>query len=458
MTKPPLLVYLDTDWTANGLYDYRRPLFEAASSLGWSRAALIEEGHDQRAKIASLCDEVFTLKEVTAQKVADAVASLKTRYDVRVLTAYVGQTVPGIDVSAIIEDVAGQNGLPSVPASAIKRCNNKCIMRKRLDAAGLANIAAEVVTGDEELISAAQRIGFPLIFKPIFGAGSALVRKCDDLESLLAHYRRFRASYRQITSAVSFGGNAHAFHTDDGKEHAYIPGETALLESYIDGIEVTVECIVHNGEPVPLIVQDKMLVTNEDATVLEHLLITPSSRLDQSQEEQIKAYARDCIAAMGLDRTFVHFEARLTADGPRVIEINPRVGGFYVPKALKDLTGLDPFVASLLLLSGRLSDRAVSKAEETAREHRSEFHTMFVVYPPISGRLVAVDGGERAAQRDGILDFQVSAVPRSIERDAEEEFVAKFWGRAASEEAVQKLYADVLSDLKISVVSEVNSQ
>ena len=101
-----------------------------------------------------------------------------------------------------------------------------------------------------------------------------------------------------------------------------------------------------------MLLHEKLLVTHEASTVLEHLLIVPSVSFTASQIEDAMAYCRDCVAALKVDRSLVHFEFRMTAVGPRVIEINPRVGGFYVHRSLRDLAGLDPFLANLAMLSG----------------------------------------------------------------------------------------------------------
>ena len=132
----------------------------------------------------------------------------------------------------------------------MRRCNNKFLMRKRLDSAGLANLAAELIQNESDLEEAASRIGFPLVFKPIFGAGSALIAKCGSRDALKAHYRLFQRVHGR-TAPAFHGDDAHAFKTDDGREHLYEPGRTAMLEAYAEGMEATIECLVYRGEITP---------------------------------------------------------------------------------------------------------------------------------------------------------------------------------------------------------------
>lgn len=453
---PPAVVYIDTDRSENGVYDYRQPHFVAAESLGWRRVVLVEEGHEHRELIAKSCDEVVCLPIVTTTTVVDAVRNLGERYDVKVLFGYPGQTVPGFDLPQILEEASQALDLHVVPADGVKRCNNKFMMRRALEVSGIPSVAAELIQNEDELAQAAVRIGFPLIFKPIFGAGSALISKCDDMERLLAHYQRFRRLYCTTQSAVHYGGHEHRFEAADGKEYSYVPGQTAMLEGYLDGTEATIECIVHDGVATPLLLHEKLLVTHETSTVLEHLLIVPPVSFTGVQIEEAMNYCRSCVAALKLDRTFVHFEFRMTKAGPRVIEVNPRVGGFYVHRSLQDLAGLDPFICNLIMLAGSFDPEMIGRAERKAKESHGGYHTMFVIYPPRSGKLVAIDGAFSAAQRPGIREFRITSRRGYIERDTEEEFVAKFWASASSPEAVEQLYRDVKADLRAEIHPKEN--
>lgn len=452
MSLMPAAIYIDTDRSDNGVYDYRLPHFTAAAALGWHRITLLDQTHEHREAIASSCEEVIGLPELTSEAVIDAVTRLRSRYDVKVLFGYPGQTVPGLDLAQILEDACLALELHSVPADAIKRCNNKFMMRKALDAAGLPNVNAELIQSEADLTQAAERIGFPLIFKPIFGAGSALISRCDDLDRLKAHYRLFREVYAKTPSAVHYGGHRHRFEAADGLIYDYTPGQTAMLESYLEGTEATIECIVYQAEPTPLLLHEKLLVTHEASTVLEHLLIVPPVSFTAQQVEEAMIYCRACVAALKIDRSLIHFEFRMTAAGPRVIEINPRVGGFYVHRSLHDLAGLDPFLTNLAMLSGEIDLQTIDRARQTAARPREGFHTMFVIYPPRSGRLAAIKGALHAAQRPGVRDFRVTSHRGHIERDTEEEYIAKFWATAASAEKVVQLYQDIQSDLHVDIL------
>ena len=115
MPVQPAIVYLDIDRSGNGPYDYRRPHFDAAAALGWRGLALAEAGHEHPDRLVHVCDEVVSLPAITVREIVNAVARLRAHYDVKVLMAYPGQTMPGSDVSRVVEDACRELGLAHAP-------------------------------------------------------------------------------------------------------------------------------------------------------------------------------------------------------------------------------------------------------------------------------------------------------------------------------------------------------
>ncbi|MEM9523190.1 MAG: ATP-grasp domain-containing protein [Pseudomonadota bacterium] len=445
------IVYVDIDRSAVELYNYRTPHFEVAASLGWACVTVAEDGHPRAEAISRSSDAFVSVPRLSAAALADVIRTLRETYEVKVLFSYPGQSLAGLNISQVVEDACDAVGLFSPPAAAIDLCNNKYAMRLALQRAGLPNVQAVIAQNESDLAEAARQIGFPLIMKPVFGSGSALIKKCRDLDELRAHYQLFNRMYSRVAGASDFGGGALTFEAHDGASMSYVPGRTVMLETYLEGIEATIECVVVDGDPIPLLLHEKLLVSFEESTVLEHLLVVPSASFTPEQIETAKDYCRDCVAALGLKRSFVHFEFRMTPEGPRVIEINPRLGGFYVHQSLKDVAGIDPFLTNLAMLSGEEGGILDNRLRQAAAAATDRCHTMFVVYPPSPGRIKSIHGEIRAAQRPGIRAFDITSYRGRIECDTEENFIAKFWAAVPSAEAARQLYDDVRSDLRIEM-------
>ena len=63
--------------------------------------------------------------------------------------------------------------------------------------------------------------------------------------------------------------------------------------------------------------------------------------------ERLRELAEAAIRALGIERGVTHVEVKLTPDGPRLIEVNGRMGG-YVGALLRRATGFDLLCAALL--------------------------------------------------------------------------------------------------------------
>ncbi|NOR61543.1 MAG: ATP-grasp domain-containing protein [Rhodobacteraceae bacterium] len=445
------IVYVDIDRSKVALYDYRERHFKVARQLGWTCITVTAEGHPREEEIERQTDAFFALPVLSAQSLVNFVLSLKGRFEVKVLFTFPGQTVAGLNLPAVMNEACQALGLTAPAAEAVNLCNNKYAMRIALEKAGIPSARAVVAQCEADLSDAAEKIGFPLIMKPIFGAASALIKKCDDIQALCRHYRLFCSAYNRVSGAHDFGGDSLIFETVVGDKISYEPGKTVMLETYLEGIEATIECAVVDDDPVPLLLHEKLLVSFEESTVLEHLLVVPSTSFTVEQIAEAKAYCCDCVEALGLKRSFVHFEFRMTPDGPRVIEINPRIGGFYVYRSLKDVAGIDPFLTNLIMLSGEDGQEIEARLRTVEASVMDNFHTMFVLYPPSSGRIKAIKGQTKAAQRTGVRAFDITSHRGAITCDTEEKYIAKFWASVPSAEAARQLYDDVKSDLQVEM-------
>lgn len=84
---------------------------------------------------------------------------------------------PGIELAAQIREALG---VPGQSYEQALRFRNKDLMKQALAAGGVRVPIHEVATTAAEVWAAAERIGYPLILKPIAGAGSMDTFRCDD--------------------------------------------------------------------------------------------------------------------------------------------------------------------------------------------------------------------------------------------------------------------------------------
>ncbi len=260
-------------------------------------------------------------------------------------------------LGASVAQIASEKGLPSQSVDGLYRSNNKYLTRDALRHAGLQTVDFGLATEETSLIEHARRIGYPVILKPVNGCASQLVIKCENEQDLLQGYRTAlkklpQSIYRNLYSCT------HQFTDKKGNLITFDPLRTMLVEKYIDGPEASIEIVATESEVIPLLVHDKVLVSEGDRVVYEHLLVVPQVRFTPEELENMKQYAIEVAKATGIKNSLCHVEIRYDKQsGPQLLEINPRVGGMLVTKSLETMIGFHALDAMVDLALGSFQPR-----------------------------------------------------------------------------------------------------
>lgn len=156
-------------------------------------------------------------------------------------------------------------------------------------------------------------IQFPVIVKPSDRSGSRGVTKIDRKEDLeLAIKKALEESFEKA----------------------------ALVEQFIEGVEVSVESISWNGKHMILAITDK-ITTN--APYFVELAHHQPSQLSEEVLTKIKAETIKCLNALEINYGASHSEFKITEKGDvYVIEVGARMGGDFIGSHLVPLsTGYD---------------------------------------------------------------------------------------------------------------------
>lgn len=200
--------------------------------------------------------------------------------------------------------VAAHLGVPSVGADAVRACRDKGEQRALLEAAGVPSPRALPCASAQEARAAAAELGFPVVVKPRSLAGSIAVRVVHDTAELDAAYA--------AAESAAFPGLGRS--------------GGVLVEELLVGDEVSVDCWALDGEVEPFVTARKTVGLPPYFEEVRHVV---GGHL--AQEDQVRAVARAAVTALGLDRVVAHVELMLTSDGPRIVEVNGRLGGDLIP-------------------------------------------------------------------------------------------------------------------------------
>ncbi|MET8701593.1 ATP-grasp domain-containing protein [Kitasatospora sp. NPDC004723] len=232
--------------------------------------------------------------------------------------------------------VARRLGLPGPAPDAVTAACRKDLTRRRLAEAGVPGPAYALCADPGRARAAARAIGYPLVVKPVDLCAGMFVRAVRDETELLAAIRALDA----------FPVNARG----QRREPA------VLLEELLTGPEVSVETVSTDGVAHVVGITDKSIGGAPAFVETGHMF---PAALDPAEAEAAADTAVAALGALGLDQVVAHTEIKLTAAGPRVIEVNPRPAGNRITELVRRVTGVDLAAAAVDVALGRRPDLAV---------------------------------------------------------------------------------------------------
>lgn len=225
-------------------------------------------------------------------------------------------------------------GLPNANAAAMRACRDKILARTTLEAHHVPSARFAEATDEDTAVQQAEAIGFPVVVKPRSMAGSAGVQRADTPTEV-------RSAYESAATATVLGLHDYA-----------TPG--TLVEEYLTGPEISVECLVLPDDDIRIIaVTRKTLGPEPRFLEVGHQVDAADPLLDDPAIAEITTAA---LQALGVRLGAAHIELRLTPTGPRVIEVNGRIGGDLIPLLVQLATGISLPRAAAELALGRTPD------------------------------------------------------------------------------------------------------
>jgi biotin carboxylase len=273
-------------------------------------------------------------------------------------------------------------GLPGCPVEAAARARNKQAAREAFADAGLPQPRFAPFTGWDELVEAARLIGFPLVCKPLGASGSKGIFRVDREADLRAAYALIERFCRPEADMM----------------FSYHRGRY-LAEEFMPGPEVSVEGFAARGDVHVVGVTEKR-TTDDHYVEVGHAF---PARLDAETARSVRALAADAVRALGLDGCGFHAEIKLTDAGPKVVEVNGRVGGDLISTHLVPLaTGIGMVESAFAVALG---------CEPDLRPRRSRAACIRFLLAERSGTLRAwhVDGAR--SDLDGVVELAVEKEP-----------------------------------------------
>ncbi|MFI6252355.1 acetyl-CoA carboxylase biotin carboxylase subunit family protein [Streptomyces sp. NPDC051016] len=230
----------------------------------------------------------------------------------------------------VTAELAGRLGLPHHGPAGTAVLTDKWRQRSALRSAGVDSVRFHRVDSADQWSEAVAHVGLPAVLKPAFGGASRNT-------FLVSDEADGRRTVERLLAAGAPG---------------YDPEGALVLEEYLVGRDcapfgdyVSVEQLVQDGEVTDIAVTGKFPMV---PPFRETGRFWPSP-LDPEETRQVFGLARRAVTALGITTGLTHTEAKLTPEGPRLIEVNGRLGG-GINELSRRATGTD-----LIELAGRIA-------------------------------------------------------------------------------------------------------
>ncbi|WP_252503365.1 ATP-grasp domain-containing protein [Sporosarcina sp. Marseille-Q4943] len=219
-----------------------------------------------------------------------------------------------------------------------------------------------------ELASIGTLPAFPLIVKSASSTGSKDVLQANNLEQLRRHIRKLNEK---------------------------APDESIIIEEFIEGDQYLVEAVVHDRK-----IQIAGVIQQE-ITFGKRFIITGYGVLaivPRQMNDSIMEVLESIVEKFDIQNGALHVEMRLTDNGWRLIEINPRISGGAMNNMLKAAFGFDLVEETLKLYLG--------ERPSLIQKHKNFVFTQYVIIDS-KGILEKVTGKNRARKLPGVVEVYV---------------------------------------------------
>ncbi len=279
--------------------------------------------------------------------------------------------------------LAERYGLPGCPVSAAEACTDKFVMRQLFTEAPV-KISPDfaIVNSTSDLIDFARNHTFPLIIKPTNLAKSLLVSKVSNEADMLEAFSRIQSKQPAIY-----------------KRYAPHQKPQFIIEEFIEGTIHSVDAFVDTtGEP--FVLQEVVdYQTGHDIGYddnFHYSRLLPSA-LPASSIQQIRETAALGCRALGMKSTAAHIEIILTNEGPRIVEIGARNGGYR--SRMHDIANGIDITGNALRLS--LGEDPIIKAT------RNDPFAVFELFPKTPGVFNGIAHESELQKLPSLIDYKL---------------------------------------------------
>jgi biotin carboxylase len=334
---------------------------------------------------------VNTRDAKTMAKIAEAVAAHPAASQAHAVVGFMSLYA---NLTGKITDRLGVRGIPGASVAA---ADDKPEARKLLNKVPELEVPFREIKSAKQARAAYHEVSgegkYKVVLKTIRGENSRfLAMGISSEEAAVAEYLKMDAAVRDFVSRPESKQTTFSAHPGIMMERMLVkaPGTE----------ETSVEVVMQKGRATFAMVSDTKGI-GEKGELAGGIMVFPSQQPDDEQAALIMASER-ALNALGITDGNARLDMMTTPDGPRVIEVNPFMGGVAIWQAVKSLTGMSLVEQGLRAVLGLKVDPGAAAD--------GVIHYIFLASSR-NGTLEGVEGLEAAKKTPGVELARVFVSP-----------------------------------------------
>lgn len=301
----------------------------------------------------NLEDQIFPVNLSDHSKIIDQIKNLKV-YPDAIITAY--------DKYIIAKSIIGKYFEKKVPSiESAELATDKGKQRAKFYSYDKSITPAfREIKSEDDIESFIKEYGSPVIIKPTNLSKSLLVSKCDGIDQALKAWKDGKKRIDEILEQTLTVNNNSRF----------------IIEEFLVGSKHSIEVFMDSDNEVHIAGIVDVLSANEVGfdDNFEYVRTLPS-KLKKDQQKEVEAVAVKAMKALDLTNSPGHVEIMYTKSGPKVIEVNARVGG-YRDRMFRNSYGISLLENELRLSLGK---------KLKLKKKKSYYTAVFEIFPKEQG-------------------------------------------------------------------------
>ena len=313
----------------------------------------------------------------------------------------IAATESSVDIAAMIREEFKLSGTPLKISNIL---HNKNEMKREALKHGIPITKFHLITDKDTPEALIEKLGLPLVVKPIAESGARGVMVLKSLEQV--------------------------------KKHAKLG---LLAESFVEGTEVSVETFIHNGRAIFHNITDYLHQWKKS--------ILPAT-LDQDLEQNIIRINDQVIKGFGVKNGMTHAEFYLTKNGPVFGEMAVRPPGGYYMELIEYAYGFNPWQTYVELETATTPAPLPTKANKYA---------CVLMFHPGAGIVDEVSGLEKIKALKEIeqFTFKIAAGSKVTEHDSTSSEIGHVLMSASSRQTLLENLKTIEDNLVIKMKSNL---